>query len=311
MKILLISSYIFGYMDIAVAEMRRQGHEVTVFYYEEPPLKFSYQNKWDQTKAGVQKLLGKNAKKEARETALKTQLKDKKFDFTLLIHGQYLNHETHIFLKSISERYVAYFFDSLAKMPEQKKIEKYFDTVFSFEPDDCKEFGYQFITNFIPAQNFKSEKFDYCVFNIGGRDERFSETQKLAAYLDEKEISHRFVLFDKSKTPGFEQIEQKLTVFDVLPMIQKSKIMLDMQRYEQKGLTFRVFEALGNDKKILTTNTDIVRYDFYSPKNILIFNPDDIHIPKEFLKEPYQPINVDIIQKYTVENWVHKILQPI
>ena len=44
MKILLISSYIFGYMDFAVEEMKRQGHEVEVLYYEDAPLKFEYNN---------------------------------------------------------------------------------------------------------------------------------------------------------------------------------------------------------------------------------------------------------------------------
>lgn len=75
MKILLISSYIFGYMDFAVEEMKRQGHEVEVIYFENHTLKFEYKNIFHKASAGIGKVFGENAKKNARETSLKSELK--------------------------------------------------------------------------------------------------------------------------------------------------------------------------------------------------------------------------------------------
>ncbi|MDO5655196.1 MAG: hypothetical protein Q4G27_03555 [Flavobacteriaceae bacterium] len=308
MKILLISSYIFGYMDVAVAEMRRQGHEVTVFYYENPPLMIEYQNALHKAQSGMAKLLGQNLKKSARDKALNQHLNDQKFDFTLMIHGQYVSDSTHQFLKSISKKYVAYFFDSLAKMPEQKKIAPYFDTIFSYEPIDCETEGYRFITNFIPSTSYKSEYYKYLIFNIGGVDERFPDIQKFASFLYNNSLTFKFILYSKSEFPNFEQIHNKITVNEVLPLIQNCKIMLDFQRKMQNGLTFRVFEALGNDKKLITTNKDIVNYDFYTPDNIFILDPNHFHIPQQFLESPYKPIAQSIVNEFNVENWVKKIL---
>ncbi|MDG4947023.1 glycosyltransferase family 4 protein [Weeksellaceae bacterium KMM 9713] len=308
MKILLISSYIFGYMDFAVEEMKRQGHEVEVLYYEDAPLKFEYKNIFHKISAGIGKLFGENAKKKAREKALKKTLSNKAFDYTLIIHGQYLNQETHVFLKSISKKYVAYFFDSLAKMPQQKTIAPHFDKVFSYEPIDCEVEGYQFITNFIPSTNYKSSEYDYTVFNVGGIDERYSKIQQLASYLKNHNISFKFMLFNQKKFDNFQQIKEKLTVHEVLPYIKSCKIMLDIQRPIQNGLTFRVFEAIGNEKKLITTNKDIVNYEFYHPQNILLLDWDKMHIPKEFFEVDYVPVSDEFVTPYKVENWVKKVL---
>ena len=45
--------------------------------------------------------------------------------------------------------------------------------------------------------------------------------------------------------------------------LKKSKIIVDIHKYGiQDGLTFRVFEAIGYHKKLITTNKDIKTYDF-------------------------------------------------
>ena len=308
MKILLISSYIFGYMDFAVEEMKRQGHEVEVFYFENESLDFQYKSIIHKARGGISKLMGNNAKKNYREKSLKSKLKNECFDFTLMIHGQYLNDETHQFLKSITKKYVAYFFDSLTKMPEQKKIIHHFDKVFSYEPQDCEKFGFEFITNFIPSTEYKSENYKYKIFNIGGMDSRFSATQSLANYLNDQQISFRFLLYHKNKIRFFEHLSKKLNIHEVLPLIKDCKIMLDIQRENQSGLTFRVFEAIGNNKKLITTNRDIVNYDFYNAKNIFILDLNNIKIPEIILESEYQLLSKEIINQYVVKSWVERIL---
>lgn len=310
MKILLISSYIFGYMDLAVEEMKRQGHEVEVLYYESDPLQFQYQNLWHKTTSGISKLVGLNAKKKAREKALRQYLKEQKFDYTLVIHGQYLNTATHIFLKSISQKYVAYFFDSLAKMPDQKKIAHYFDTVFSYEPEDCENENYTFITNFIPTEKLRSTTYKHTVFNISAYDHRWSKLNRLAQYLAQNNIDFKFKLYSTkhNSLPHFEITPRKMALPEIEDQIKTTKIMVDIQRKDQKGLSFRPFEALGNHKKLITDNPEIKKYDFYKPENILIIDIQNIQIPENFLSFPYQAISPDIYQQYTLTTWVQKIL---
>lgn len=94
-----------------------------------------------------------------------------------------------------------------------------------------------------------------------------------------------------------------------LGKMKDSTIMIDIQRPEQVGLTFRVFESLGYRKKLITTNKDVVNYDFYNPNNILVLDPENIKIPESFLESEYQEVPEEIFNKYQIKNWVKKILE--
>ena len=92
-------------------------------------------------------------------------------------------------------------------------------------------------------------------------------------------------------------------------MIQILKIFLDLIRKNQNGLSFRIFEALAYQKKIITSNKSIKLYDFYNSNNILVIDKRNIEIPIDFLETPYEPIPEDIYYKYTIQNWVSIVFE--
>ena len=65
---------------------------------------------------------------------------------------------------------------------------------------------------------------------------------------------------------------------------KRTKVILDLMRENQYGLSFRVFEAMALEKKIITDNEKIKNYDFYNPNNILVLNKDFSNITKEFFE---------------------------
>ncbi|HEY0091450.1 MAG TPA: lipopolysaccharide core biosynthesis protein rfaS, partial [Flavobacterium sp.] len=69
----------------------------------------------------------------------------------------------------------------------------------------------------------------------------------------------------------------------------------------------RVFEAMGLGKKLITTNPDIVNYDFYNPNNIFVWEESTNEIPEYFLNTPYEELPENIYRKYSQENWVKTI----
>lgn len=88
--------------------------------------------------------------------------------------------------------------------------------------------------------------------------------------------------------------------------------MLDLGVIDKhKGLTFRIFEAMGLSKKIITNNPDIINYDFYNPQNILIINNENPIIPNHFLETEYTPVPKEIYNKYTLESWVKTVFKEI
>ena len=88
---------------------------------------------------------------------------------------------------------------------------------------------------------------------------------------------------------------------------KRAKVILDLMRENQYGLSFRVFEAMALEKKIITDNEKIKNYDFYNPNNILVLNKDFSNITKEFFETPYQSLPEEIYKKYTLEKWVEQV----
>ena len=73
------------------------------------------------------------------------------------------------------------------------------------------------------------------------------------------------------------------------------------------GLTIRVLEALGAKKKLITTNKDIVNYDFYHPENIYVYD-GKVDLENIFFTSEYFEIDYEIYKKYSLESWLKEIL---
>ena len=97
----------------------------------------------------------------------------------------------------------------------------------------------------------------------------------------------------------------------VLKQISACNFIIDVHKYGiQDGLTFRVFESLFFEKKLITSNKDIASYDFYDLNNIFIIDPDqEVFIPKTFLSEPYKELPKSIYDQYHYNNWIKAILK--
>ena len=110
--------------------------------------------------------------------------------------------------------------------------------------------------------------------------------------------------------------EKNITWFtDVLPrketirIMNDSKVLLDIAQPKQEGLSFRIFETLVLEKKIITTNPSVSTYDFYNPNNIFIWQNENTIPAKEFFTTPYSPVPDDVVKKYSLENWIQRIFE--
>jgi len=86
--------------------------------------------------------------------------------------------------------------------------------------------------------------------------------------------------------------------------MKKSKIVIDIQHPNQTGLTMRTIEAIGSYTKILTTNHDIINYDFYNPNNVLIIDRNNPQFDNDFFSKPIVPYEKDLYYKYSIEGWI-------
>lgn len=260
--------------------------------------------------------LKRNIKKVKREEYIIKKLSALgKQDQILIINPEIISIDTHAKIKQLTNRYVAYLYDSSKRRPIAHLLDaNLFNTVFSFDPEDVKAYNLKPLTNYIYFDKktiSKKEDIKYDCFTICYLDERLETLNRIAETFSRKNLISHFVVVGKSKPETIHKniifSEGRFNQEQVHHKIIESKAILDLLRDDQKGLSFRIFEAMGFQKKIITSNKYVKEFDFYNPDNILIIDPQNPEIPENFFKTPYVSIPQNIYRKYTLEGWVEEV----
>lgn len=185
--------------------------------------------------------------------------------------------------------------------------------VWSFDKEDCKEFGFHYNHQFYPFEilsngNNYDNKYDllFIGYNKGRRDRLLKLNQE---WLDEglqskiiiREWS-KYGLFHLSYHFGGAKITYRETPYSkVIKLIKKSKCLVDIVKDNQAGLTVRTIEAIAFNKKLVTNNSFVKTMDFYHPNNVYIIGEERNIV--DFINEPY--VHIDNIEKnYCIINWI-------
>lgn len=314
MRLTLISHDNWGYNNNIAVALEKKGHIVnhidfSTFKYKYPNFAYKVYNFF------LKAFFKKNLKNIhfGKEINRRLQQLNQIQDVILTIKGDWIDSKQVLEFKKYTKKSIAYFNDNIYRCPKILSVISNFDEVYSFEKEDCEKYNLKFISNWIYSaedHEVPSNSFDYDVFNISSKDNRFKTISKVADELKKQNITSKIIIFDKknkNSNPNIEFISKYIQIAEVNDYIKRSKLLLDIQRKEQNGLTFRVFESISLHKKLITTNPNIVNYDFYSPNNILVIDEENIHFDADFFKIPYEPIPENIYNKYTLDNWINKV----
>jgi hypothetical protein len=96
----------------------------------------------------------------------------------------------------------------------------------------------------------------------------------------------------------------------VSQIVAGSRCVLDLPHPAQSGLTMRTIDALGHATKLITTGTDIVNYDFFSPSNIRVVDGTDLDVDRRFVLAPFVPIQEQVRGRYTLDRWLSDVFWP-
>lgn len=316
MKICVISFDFFNFDKNIILELKRRKFQVD--HVDISQFQYNYSSIFDRIINFFNKLfLKKNIKKIKMERHVLSHFQNNQlFDIVLVIRPDRLTKQTHLEIKKHTNRYISYLYDSCSRFPVDHLLNGIFDEIFSFDLDDCQKYGFKFISNYIyiDKKEIKEHKNDQDVFIIISIDERFAFLNQLANYLSEQNISFKFIVIGKRKPKNINSniIYSKNHIFlnDFQNDLENSKVFLDLIRHGHNGLSFRIFEALALQRKIITTNQSIRHYDFYNPNNILILDESQpIKINLDFFSTPYEPLSDEIYNKYTIKNWVKTVFK--
>ncbi len=316
-KILFLGIGFYDYEDAIQKELEELGANVTYF-----------SDKFPSEKSLIFKIfanltsLNIDSIRKRYYAGILRRVKNDAFDYVLVIKGELLP-ETFIStlrVKLKKAHFIMYQWDALIRVPTAINQFTYFDKVFSFDRVDCLNYSeLNFRPLFYREQSTADNlaiKFDISFVGLQ-HSNRLAFIKKLSSWCDTNKLNYFFYLttgiysyFKKlfSGEGTFLHIN-KISYKRVTEIFMSSKSILDLPNPLQVGLTMRTIEAVGFKKKIITTNQDIVNYDFYNKNNILVINDDFSGINKDFINSEYSPIPGSVLNKYSLRSWVSDVFQ--
>lgn len=320
MKICLISFDFWHYDEHIVHQLKQKGVEATHINIGA----FTHKNLAARvTNAFSKVFLGKNLKHENRQKfIIESLVKIGMQDQILVINPEAIETQVHEIIRKYTHRNIAYLYDSMTRSPA-KHILHFFDEIYSFDDDDVKNFGFKKITNYNYLPKISQEKKipHLDLFYITSHDKsRIKLINQLGEKLDDLKINYKIVIagkkgwknkfsqiFSSKKNKNISFQRNNISHQKMMTYYYDSKVILDLMRENQIGLSFRVFEAMALEKKIITNNPHIKQYSFYNPNNILVLDKSISNINSDFFTTPYQPLSPEIYHQYTIENWVNTV----
>ncbi|MNJ18591.1 hypothetical protein D3C77_128950 [compost metagenome] len=71
----------------------------------------------------------------------------------------------------------------------------------------------------------------------------------------------------------------------------------------------RTIEAVGAQRKLITTNADVINYDLYNSRGVLLVDRQAPVIDDELLYCNELPFDPALREKYSVSAWVNRIFR--
>ena len=317
MKICVISFDFWGYDAHIVETLKEKGIEANHIKIGA----VSYENFGERlTNLFSKVFFGKNLKYQKRQKFVIEQLDKLGYqDQILVLNADTFDHSTLEYMKKSTNRFITFLYDNLDRCPVQDKLH-FFDKIYSFDDKDIEKHGFERLTNYnyLPFLSQEKQNPSEDALYITSYDKkRIKQLDILSQKFEELRLKFDLYVIGKKswKNQLMKPFSKNKIVFtrkrinhENLPKFYKrTKVILDLMRENQYGLSFRVFEAMALEKKIITDNEKIKNYDFYNPNNILVLNKDFSNITKEFFETPYQSLPEEIYKKYTLEKWVERV----
>jgi hypothetical protein len=285
---------------------------------------FKHKNLWARIHNSLSKIfLNKNPKLIKRqEYILETLQLHGIQDQILVLNPELIDLAYHKQIKGYTKKYMAYLYDSMARCSISHLLDGIFDEIYSFDKEDIQNYGFKPTTNYNYIEKIqKSAPSDIKndVLYIASFDKRISNLFALQTYFDQLKKSYKFIVIGKKTTlykwkhifsSQLKKIDlrrNRVNQKEMHTYYKQTQVVIDLVRTNQTGLSFRIFEAMAFEKKVITTNRNVVTYDFYNPNNIRVIDEHNLTIEALFFETSYQSLPDEIYLYYTLSAWVDRI----
>lgn len=328
-RVLFIGPKTFGYENEIKRELEQAGYRVD--WHDERPSASSLVKALIRVHPGFAAPLSNAYFDRIFSNALKVD-----YQIVFVVKGEALPlGKLAEFRKSMpNARFIYYTWDSFKNVKNAYDKLPYFDKIYSFDRFDClldqrikhlPLFYTKAYEELAAINSGKESPIDIDLLLLGSiHSDRYSVAQKI--YYAAKSVMpdvciHKNLYFQsrwvfaikKIIDPEFRLIPwenvawKALNTQQTVALVARSRILIDVHHPKQTGLTMRMLESVGAQKKIITTNPDVKNYDFYQQDNILVVDRNNPEIPEGFLRQPYKPLDNNIYARYSLRMWVKEI----
>ena len=319
-KVLLIAPLYHGYYLKLKCAFEKEGYDVILFP-EEPTDFFSTNFYFSKIKKINYFWKSYQKKIQALNNRILKAVHEVELEYIVVIKGDLLTREFYQQMRNThsKSKMILYQWDSLVSF-NYLDIVKYFDKVYSFDFLDSK--SYKFI-NYLPL--FYSNEYEklrlennidykYDVFFLGvNHSIRLALLQKMMTEFDKNNIRYTInVMTDLTQKIKMVRSSIRINSFltsrsfkEFADDYQRSKAILDITSPIQTGLPIRIIEAIGANKKIITTNYNIINESFYNPNLVFLWGRDDINCLNTFLNGKLPIID---FSNYSINSFIRRLI---
>ena len=255
----------------------------------------------------------------------------KNLDYILVINGQTLTPSIFdlVISKNSGVKKILYLWDSIENRDNVKRIMTKFDSIFSFDINDCQNYSLDYRPLFYapifynPSKASSSlEKQQKLVVGFIGTIHsdrlkvisRFSQKNpcvyfKKYMYLHQPWVYVVNWLKDKFfRSYRFNEFKySSLSLVECVDFFSECDAILDIEHANQTGLTMRTLECIGMNKRLVTTNKSVIEHDFYSPNSVCMTERECPVVSDMFLKNEFLGYPDGIRFKYSLNGWIHEV----
>lgn len=325
-RILFISARFFGYEKLIKEELESKG--AIVDYHDERP----DNGFWTKALIRIDRRLIAR-KTNAYYQRIIDSTRSKSYDHVLIVRGEAISPEMLQRLRKAQPvaLMTLYLWDSMHYNPNARNLLDLFDRVFSFDRTDVEKHPkMRFLPLFYGREFERSAQwqgtpvYDACFIGTIHTD-RYKILEKILQTLEAKGRKVFVFCYYPSKllfwlrsliNPRFRKFGKKhisfksMTLLEVIDKFSKSTAIIDINRPNQLGLTMRSIEAVGAQRKLITTNSDILNYDIFNSETILIIDRNCNSIDEHFFKPNPLPYEEKTRKKYSITAWLNCIFSP-
>lgn len=227
-------------------------------------------------------------------------------------------------------RFTLYFWDSYRNMPAESPHKvALFDRAFSFDPVDTANdarLAYRplfFVDDYQALASPTPHAPDIDVLFVGtAHTDRYAVLSRLERALPRDLVVKKVLYFPsrllfqakRAASPDLWRARENEFVFESLPkaeimaLVARAKIVVDIERTVQTGLTMRTFEMLAASKKLITTNPGATQAEFFHPANVCVIDRKKPQVDAAFLAAPFHPVAPATLGRYSLSGWLDEVM---